>query len=433
MTRILITLALLLFFSASNGEAGWFNNTLQDLGQAVQDAGKQVTDQFVNDTGQAANESASSAYQDTKEAAGSVGSQDTDDSSPPESEPQEEQQLEAQSSPSDFGSDGKKRSRNYSHEPVRSDLQFTADTEMIDADDPANLGKGKMYVDGARVRHDMNTSDGRISTIITGAKPDDNIYMLMHEQKSYMTSPVGDAEDDLWGALRGADNPCEGYRKSKNLGQKTVNGRKTVQWSCSDPEDQDDPASNTLWIDGKLHIPVKMEDGDGGSYELKNIKEGKPAADKFKIPAGYREITVFGQTGHVSTGSESAGGKQAAVAMGGALPDDLKAILAKAKVPIYPGSVFCIGSTSAGIRFATSDSVDKVRKWYRSQRSQWALIDEPKYQIWVLYEGAPGIGMMEWLNYNMAAVNENKELPGWHGLSKDMTTEIVLGVADKYK
>jgi hypothetical protein len=105
-----------------------------------------------------------------------------------------------------------------------------------------------------------------------------------------------------------------------------------------------------------------MEGSDGSRYELKNIKTGKPSADMFKLPAGYREMTLFGQTGNVSTGSETSGGRQAAVAQGGSTPDDIKAVLANAKVPIYPGAVFCVGSTSAGLRFAARDSVEKVRQ-----------------------------------------------------------------------
>jgi hypothetical protein len=206
-----------------------------------------------------------------------------------------------------------------------------------------------------------------------------------------------------------------------------------VQWNCSGPDDPEQPESSSLWIDSRLNIPVKMEGSNGSRYELKNIKEGKPPADKFRMPAGYRQMTIGGQSGYVSTGSESSSGTTTVAARAGSTPDDLKAVLAKARVPIYPGAVFCVGSTSAGIRFATSDSVDQVRKWYRAQRSQWALIDEPKYQVWVLYEGPPGSGMMQWTAYNMAQVSENKSLPEWHGLSKNMTTEIVLGVADKYK
>ena len=428
MFKMMIFLCAICLMVPSCSEAGWLGDALKDVGQKVEDVGKQVTDQFVKDTGQAASDSANSAYEGTKETAGDIGSRENDVSS----SPGEGQQLAAQASPSADGAGGKKSQGNYSHKAVRSDLQFSADTEMVDADSPADALQGKMYVDGPRMRNDFNSPEGQVSTIITGDKPENKIYMLMHAQKSYMASSVGDAEDDLWEALRKSD-PCEGYQTAKEDGSKILNGRNTVQWNCSDPEDEEYPESATLWIDSKLNIPIKMEGSDGSRYELKNIKTGKPSADMFKLPAGYREMTLFGQTGNVSTGSEPSGGRQAAAAQGGSTPDDIKAVLANAGVPIYPGAVFCVGSTSAGLRFAARDSVEKVRQWYRTQRPEWALIDEPQYQIWVLYEGPPGIGMMAWMEYNMAQVGENKNLPEWHGLAENMTTEIVLGVANQHK
>ena len=425
MIRILTALAILLFFNISTGEAGWLTDKLME-------AGEELGSRLIDDT-------SDTAYKGTKEGAGKTVDNEgdtntqrteehTEDPTPSREMPQEDStqpHMVSQTSTS-------KSKKNYSSQAVRSDLQFSADTEMVDAESPSERMKGKMFVDGARLRMDMNTPDGSISYIVTGAKTDDRFYMLMHEQKSYMTSLVGDAEDDPWVALRGTDNPCEDYRKSQNLGQKTINGRKSVQWNCSDPEEQEEPANISLWIDSKLNIPVKMEGSDGTRYELKNIKEGKPSAEKFKTPAGYREITLFGQTGNVSTGSETLG-TQAPSVKAGSLPDDLKDVLSKAGVPIYPGAIFCVGSTSAGLRFATKDSVEKVKKWYRAQRSNWSLIDKPKYEIWVLYEGPPGIAMMGWLEYNLAQVSVNKDLPDWHDLPKDMTTEIVLGVANQYK
>lgn len=118
---------------------------------------------------------------------------------------------------------------------------------------------------------------------------------------------------------------------------------------------------------------------------------------------------------------------------GNETPADVKAVLAKAGVPVYPEAVFCTGNTEAGIRFATKQSPETVRKWYASQKPGWSLFEETKFGIWVLYEGPKKIGMMEWTMYNMVQVQTNDQLPSWHNLPKDMTTEIVLGVADKYK
>lgn len=120
-------------------------------------------------------------------------------------------------------------------------------------------------------------------------------------------------------------------------------------------------------------------------------------------------------------------------ALGGDVPPDLAASLQKAGVPIYPGSVFCMGATDTGIRFATKDNPETVRQWYRDQRPAWSLFEQASYGIWVLYEGPKKIGMMEWTKYNMGQVGTNPQIPAWHSLPGDMTTEIILGVADQFK
>lgn len=123
----------------------------------------------------------------------------------------------------------------------------------------------------------------------------------------------------------------------------------------------------------------------------------------------------------------------APVFAGGEAPADVKAVLGKAGVPVFPGAVFCTGNTEVAFRFATKQPPEAVRKWYASQKPGWSLFDESKFDIWVLYEGPKKIGMMEWMNYNMVQVGKNDQLPSWHKLPKDMTTEIVLGVDNKYK
>ena len=155
---------------------------------------------------------------------------------------------------------------------------------------------GQIFVDGARMRWDMNAkmddgSDGRTSVIITGAGPEDKIYTLIHGEKMYMVATVADSEEDFWGSFRVTDNPCDGYRSSKKLGEESFNGRETVHWECRNPENADYPESTDLWIDDELGIPVQAESSDGSSYELKNISQSRPSADKFQLPAGYKEFS----------------------------------------------------------------------------------------------------------------------------------------------
>lgn len=70
--------------------------------------------------------------------------------------------------------------------------------------------------------------------------------------------------------------------KCRKIGHETVNGRDTVKY-------EDKPAkgdSSLIWIDTRLHFPVKWKNAVG-SGELRNIKEEEQPVELFAIPAGY--------------------------------------------------------------------------------------------------------------------------------------------------
>lgn len=95
-----------------------------------------------------------------------------------------------------------------------------------------------------------------------------------------------------------------------------------------------------------------------------------------------------------------------------------------AEIPIYTSSVFALGNQDVGFRFASNDSPEQVRQWYREQLPKWSLFDQ--YGSWILYNGKAGAGMSEIMSTHQVAVQKNENLPGWHNLEKDMTTEIVI-------
>jgi len=111
-------------------------------------------------------------------------------------------------------------------------------------------------------------------------------------------------------------------------------------------------------------------------------------------------------------------------ATGADLPGDVKASLEKAGLKIYPGAVFCTGKVKTGVRFATSDSPEKVRAWYREQYPGWSVQD--KYGTWSFYDGPPDQGPGVYLSTRNMLVQHNADLPGWHSLAADMTTEILI-------
>ncbi|HEY6763901.1 MAG TPA: hypothetical protein VI386_03950 [Candidatus Sulfotelmatobacter sp.] len=75
--------------------------------------------------------------------------------------------------------------------------------------------------------------------------------------------------------------------KCRNLGDEAVNDRDTVKYDNVAA----DKTMSYIWIDKRLHFPVRWE-GPTGTSELRNIREAPQAADLFKIPPGYTKRTL---------------------------------------------------------------------------------------------------------------------------------------------
>ena len=101
-------------------------------------------------------------------------------------------------------------------------------------------------------------------------------------------------------------------------------------------------------------------------------------------------------------------------------------IIESAGVDIYPGAQFINGSKAIGFRFASSESAAVVRKWYRKQLPSWSLYE--KFGGWILYNDKPGLGMAAVMSARQVSIKTNINLPGWFGLDKGLTTEIVVMV-----
>ncbi len=98
-------------------------------------------------------------------------------------------------------------------------------------------------------------------------------------------------------------------------------------------------------------------------------------------------------------------------------------------IPIFPGAIYCTGEASTGVRFASDKDPEKIREWYVAKYPKWSIMD--KYGSWTLYDGPPGVGMAKVLAAKgMIEIKANEQLPSWHSLSSDMTTEILIAFPD---
>jgi hypothetical protein len=178
--------------------------------------------------------------------------------------------------------------------PFSADMQFSStrgsSTHEMD---------GKIYLTQGHMRMEMQAGPRGQSIMITdfATKTTD---MLIPQQHMYMEFTADETQMHRPGMMpsvkpfRDPSNPCasEDGTTCKNLGVEQVNGRSCDHWQITN---KDGKVSN-VWIDQKIHFPIKTVTDDG-TWQLSNIQEGQPDASLFQIPAGYHKMDMGGMQG----------------------------------------------------------------------------------------------------------------------------------------
>ncbi|MCU1284201.1 MAG: hypothetical protein JWO13_551 [Acidobacteriales bacterium] len=172
--------------------------------------------------------------------------------------------------------------------------QFSADISVSNPD--SQPMKGKMFFGAGKVRMDMNSQRGEMSTITDSATQ--KSIVLMHEMKMYMETNLAGGPG---GRRRGpkmpdikalSENPCASEKDMtcKKVGTETVNGRSCDKWEFTNTTD---PKQNrTAWVDQKTHLPMKSVGADGTTFEFTNFKEGPQDAKNFEVPKDYQKFDM---------------------------------------------------------------------------------------------------------------------------------------------
>jgi len=184
---------------------------------------------------------------------------------------------------------------------------FSADFSTSSANGNANM-KGKFYFSQPKIRMDLTDSGqrqtpgpfgGKMSMIVDGDTK--TAYMLMTEQQMYMEFPADSNSPMTQRMPRFQDykgDPCAGREgvTCKKLGTETINGRSCDKWEVTEKSGQ----KETIWIDQKLHFPIKSQTAGGQTTEFSNIREGAQDPALFKVPPGYRKFDphAMGQRPH---------------------------------------------------------------------------------------------------------------------------------------
>ncbi|SRR5258707_4652338 len=149
---------------------------------------------------------------------------------------------------------------------------------------------GKIYVSPPKMRMD-STSKGHETIMIIDSNTKTS-YMLMPQQHMYMEIHASQGgiltrPEQTPPASFDPKHPCPAGITCKKVGTETINGRVCEKWEITTKS-----GTTTSWVDQKLFYPIKTVTASGYVTELSNIKEGRPNASLFEVPAGYRKMDM---------------------------------------------------------------------------------------------------------------------------------------------
>ena len=130
--------------------------------------------------------------------------------------------------------------------------------------------KSKLFVDGDKMRTDMDAGGMQMSTIIRKDKKVS--YSLMHAQKMVMETPLQDAPA---AAAQAVEEP-----KWEKIGSATVNGVACTEYKVVTSGQEMHYFLNS----DKFLVRLSSKDM---TMDYKNFKVGAPDAALFEVPAGY--------------------------------------------------------------------------------------------------------------------------------------------------
>lgn len=171
---------------------------------------------------------------------------------------------------------------------------FSADFTMTSAAG-GEMSSGKIYFSLPKMR--MESSSKGQETIMIMDQGSQTAYILMPKQHMYIESRTNQQNPMMRQSPKAPtsfdpNHPCGANEKCEKVGTETVNGRVCDKWVTTGAK-----GMSTAWVDQKLTFPIKTQSANGEIWQLTNIKEGKPDASLFQVPAGYRKMDIPGMAG----------------------------------------------------------------------------------------------------------------------------------------
>jgi hypothetical protein len=191
---------------------------------------------------------------------------------------------------------------------------FSADIANLSA--RSNTFHTRIFATKDKLRFQQEVKSGRVDSIMIVNLAKRTSVVLIPQQKQYIESDrpqipgqgvmffqAKDVEDACgeWESLIRIEipdsdaptrRPVPKY-KCQKIGHETVNGRDTVKYD----DTTDKGETSLIWLDVKLHFPIKWKNAVS-TGELQNIKEEPQPAELFAIPPAYtkRKLTYPAQS-----------------------------------------------------------------------------------------------------------------------------------------
>lgn len=175
-------------------------------------------------------------------------------------------------------------------QPFSSDFSTTSSNGNVHMTGKFYFSLPSLRMDLADTGQRQGPFGGKMSMIVDGSSK--TAYMLMTDQQMYMEFPADSNSPMAQRMPKLQDfngDPCSVGNQGqtcKKLGTESVNGRTCDKWEVTEKSGD----KETLWIDQKLHFPIKSQTANGMTTEFTNIKEGAQDAALFKVPAGYHKF-----------------------------------------------------------------------------------------------------------------------------------------------
>lgn len=165
---------------------------------------------------------------------------------------------------------------------------YTADQVTMSADGKMER-QSKVYFSGGKMRLDDPMPQSGAKLVVIFRSDLKKNFMLNTDKKTY-------TERDLDEKEMPGDMMAMGLiknRKEKTLGEETING-----YRCTKKEIEievevmgfKNTSRSVVWQSPRFDLPMRTRGDAGDVTELRNIREEKPAAALFEVPADYNKV-----------------------------------------------------------------------------------------------------------------------------------------------